>query len=177
MKRYKEIMRRAAEGGITLGVVFVCIFLLQVTASSMMHLLALGLMIYVPMFVYRKVRTTHFASYGATTFSWLWLEGLMLFLHGGIILSLGVLVFMEWLVPEYLPTMIAQFRLFAESNPGFFKSAGGAEQFLAMFNGIRPIDIAITLLWPVMLSGCIASLVIAAVTKSKQVPPPALPNM
>ena len=51
-----------------------------------------------------------------------------------------------------------------------------AEQATTAFRGLRSIDVAITLLWPVLLSGSIASLVIAAIAKSKPVPPPSLPN-
>ena len=82
MNRPKSIFRRAAEGGITLGAIFVCIFLLETTAGALSWLLALGLMVYVPVFVYRKLRNTYLAAHGLMSFSGLWLEGMRLEIAG-----------------------------------------------------------------------------------------------
>ena len=176
MNRPKSIFRRAAEGGLTLGALFVCIFLLETTAGVISGLLALGLMIYVPVYVYRKLRATYITTHGLMSFSGLWLEGILLFACGAIIFALGTLVFMKWLVPGYLPAVTAQVASLLESNPQFAGNQADTRQLMAYFSSIRPIDISMTLLWASSFTGSIASLVIAAIVKSKRVPPSSSPN-
>lgn len=171
MNRPKSIFRRAAEGGVTLGALFVCIFLLETVAGTITGLLAMGLMIYVPVFVYRRLRATYGATHGLMTFSGLWLEGILHFACGSIILALGTLIFMKWLVPGYLPAAAEQVAQFLEHNPQLVDNSVSREQLASYFSAIRPIDISMTLLWAASFTGSIASLVIAALVKSKHVPP------
>lgn len=171
MNRPKSIFRRAAEGGVTLGALFVCIFLLETAASPLTGLLSLGLMIYVPVYVYRKLKSTYFAAHGLMTFSGLWLEGILLFVCGSIILAFGTLIFMKWLVPGYLPAMTEQVVLFLRHNPQITDSTVSPEQLASYFSSIRQIDISMTLLWAAAFTGSIASLAIAAFVKSRRVPP------
>lgn len=176
MNRPKSIFRRAAEGGITLGAIFVCIFLLETTAGALSWLLALGLMVYVPVFVYRKLRNTYLAAHGLMSFSGLWLEGILLFVCGSILLALGTLIFMKWLVPGYLPAAVAQMTQFIGNNPQMVDGSVSTEQIASYFSSIRPIDISMTLMWASSFTGSIASLVIAALVKTRCVPPPPSSN-
>jgi hypothetical protein len=50
------------------------------------------------------------------------------------------------------------------------------EQIASYFSSIRPIDISMTLMWASSFTGSIASLVIAALVKTRCVPPPPSPN-
>jgi len=176
VNRPRSIFRRAAEGGVTLGVLFICIFLLETIASSLTGLFAFALMAYVPVHVYRKVKSTYVAAHGLTTFSGLWLEGILLFVCGSIILALGTFIFMRLLAPGYLPAMTDQIAMFLTNNPQLLDSGISQQQLTKYFTSIRPIDISMTLMWSAAFTGSIASLVIAAIVKSKQVPPPAPSN-
>lgn len=174
MNRPKSIFRRAAEGGVTLGALFVCIFLAGSVAGTIGSLLSLALIVYVPVFVYRRLKSTYFAAHGLMTFSGLWLEGILHFICGAIILALGSLIFLRWIVPDYLPDMVAVISRAAAENAQASDSPVTPAQFASYFASIRPIDISMTLLWSASFTGSIASLVIAAIVNSK-LPPPA-PN-
>ena len=175
MNRTKSIFRRAAEGGITLGGLFVCIFLLGTFAGALTQLMSLALMVYVPFWVYRKLKATYFASRGILSFSGLWLEGILLFICGSIILALGTLVFLQWLVPDYLPAAVGQVAEAIKANPQLLDASVSPDKIAAYFASIRPIDISMTLLWAASFSGSIASIVIAGIVKAKSVPPPPPP--
>lgn len=175
MNRPKSIFRRAAEGGVTLGALFVCIFLAGSVAGTVGSLMALALIVYVPVFVYRRLKSTYFAAHGMMTFSGLWLEGILHFVCGAIILALGALIFLRWIMPDYLPDMIAMVLRAAAANPDTGDAAMSPAQFAKAFASIRPIDIAMTLMWASAFTGSIASLVIAAIVKSK-LPPTQAPN-
>lgn len=172
MNRPKSIFRRAAEGGVTLGAIFVCIFLLETVPNPLAGLFALGLMIYVPFAVYRKLKSTYFAAHGLMTYAGVWLEGILLFVFGSIILAFGSFLYMRWIVPGYLPALTGQVSAFIESQPQFLDNAISPELFKAYLASIRPIDISMTLMWLSAFTGSLASLVIAAIVKAKKVPPP-----
>lgn len=176
MNRPKSIFRRAAEGGVTLGVLFICIFLLETIAGPMTGLIAIALMVYVPVHVYRKVKATYSAAHGLSTFSALWLEGILLFVCASIILALGSFIFLRLLVPGYLPALTAQAADFIAGNPQLLDSGTEPQQLARYFASIRPIDISMTLMWSAAFTGSIASLVIAAIVKSLRVPPAAPKN-
>lgn len=176
MNRPRSIFRRAAEGGVTLGVLFICIFLLETIAGPMTGLIALVLMVYVPVHVYRKVKASYTMARGLSSFSALWLEGILLFVCGSIILAIGTFIFMRWLVPGYLPALTGQVAEFIAANPHLLDSPASPQQLTAYFASIRPIDIAMTLMWASAFTGSLASLVIAAIVKWRTVPPPASPN-
>ena len=176
VSRPKTIFRRAGEGGVTLGALFVCIFLLGTVAGPLTQVMSLALMVYVPFWVYRKLKVTYFASRGLMTFSGLWLEGILLFMCGSIILALGTLVFMQWLMPGYLPAAVGQVAEVVKANPQLVDASVTPEQIVAYFASIRPIDISITLLWGASFTGSIASIVIAGLVKAKSVPPPPPPQ-
>lgn len=171
MNRPKSIFRRAAEGGLTLGVIFVCIFLLGTVTGPLMGLLALFLMIYVPVYVYRNLKATYFSAHGLMTFSGLWLEGILLFVCASILLALGSFIFMRVIVPDYVPAVSRQIVAFLEANPQMNGTSMSTQQLGASFASIRPIDISMTLMWGASFTGSIASLVIAGIVKSKIVPP------
>lgn len=176
MNRAKSIFQRAAEGGATLGALFVCIFLLETVPNPLAGLFALGLMIYVPFFVYRKLKDTYFAAHGLMPYAGVWLEGILLFVFGAIILALGSFLYMRWLVPGYLPAVTSQVSDFIESQPQLFDNTFSPELFKKYLASIRPIDISMSMMWMAAFSGSMASLIIAAIVKSKKVPPPA-PNI
>lgn len=161
----------------TLGALFVCIFLLETVPGSITGLMALGLMVYVPVVVYRRLKSTYFATNGLMTLSGLWLEGILHFVCGSIIFALGTLIFMKWIVPGYLPAVAAQLSTLIENNPGAIAGSDVTpQQISSYFSSIRPIDISMTLLWAASFTGSIASLVIAAIVKSKRIPPSSSPN-
>ena len=177
MNRPKSIFRRAAEGGLTLGALFVCIFLAGSIAGTLGSLLSLALMVYVPVFVYRRLKSTYFAAHGLMTFSGLWLEGILHFICGSVILALGTLVFLRWIAPDYLSAMVDAVSQAVAADPkAAVDSPVTPAQFAAYLASIRPIDIAMTLMWTASFTGSIASLVIAAIVKSK-LPPPPSPNL
>lgn len=142
----------------------------------MTGLIAIALMIYVPVHVYRRLKDTYFAAHGLMTFSGLWLEGILHFVCGAIILAFGTFIFLRFLVPGYLPMLSSNLAAFIADNPQWTGGSVSAQQLQRYFASIRPIDISMTLMWAAAFTGSIASLLIAAVVKSKVAPPPSAPS-
>lgn len=133
---------------------------------------ALALMVYVPVYVYRRLKATYFAAHGLMTFSGLWLEGILHFACASILMAFATFILLRWLVPGYLPALTAGAASFVAENPQWIDSSVTAAQLQRYFASIRPIDISMTLMWAASFTGSIASLVIAAIVKSKVVPQP-----
>lgn len=138
----------------------------------MTGLFALALMVYVPMYVYRRLKATYFAAHGMMTFSGLWLEGILHFVCASILLAFATFILLRWLVPGYLPALTAGVASFVAENPQWLDGSVTPDRLQRYFASIRPIDISMTLMWAASFTGSIASLVIAAIVKSKVAPPP-----
>ncbi|MDE6309622.1 MAG: hypothetical protein K2L81_05445, partial [Muribaculaceae bacterium] len=85
----KTGVRRGAEQGLLMGVWLSATFV--VAASSLwvnaLSLLALLMMSAVPVMVYFMLRRTYIKDYCCTLYSELWMQGIMVFIGGSIIMA------------------------------------------------------------------------------------------
>lgn len=172
MEPQKSLFKQAAEWGVPFGIY------LSVMASGFIfsdqHIaisaFALAMVLLIPYVVYRWLRKRYGADEGRTSFSNLWMTGIVIFLCGALI-ACGV----SWAVIEYLrPTyfydqaqlLIKQY----DSAPEAF--AEGMQEVVDMLHLIiekkaapRSIDLALTGFWLCSFGGSLLSALTAALIK------------
>lgn len=104
------LFRRGADDGFLLGLYFSALFFAMVysMAVPLLSMAALALMAGVPVVIYKFLRRSYVAEYGTTRFSALWMQGIVTFFCGSLILALVSFVFMRWIEPDYIESVMRQ---------------------------------------------------------------------
>ena len=105
---FTSILKRGADKGLLLGVYF-CIMSVFMIAGENIPLLGLCstvMMLGVPLLLYYFLRHTYVSQDGLTYHVTLWLEGIVIFTGGGLVLSLLIFCYLRWINPEFIPDQI-----------------------------------------------------------------------
>ncbi len=112
----KSIYTRGAEDGAWMGLLFIAAVALQTLAqgSLLATLIADVLLVAVPAVLWVMLRRSYRYDRLLTTFSGLWMHGIMVFLCGSLILGLVAFMYMRFINPGFI---YAQARLAVDPNP------------------------------------------------------------
>lgn len=171
----RSIYERGASDGAWLGLYLSVMFALSVGSLYVgllnIPVLAMGLL--VPFLTYRFLRRTHVACHGLTTFSALWMQGIVMFGCGSLIFAAAAYIFMRWLHPGFILDTLRMGVEFYRNTP----MEGGASM-ADMFQEIidnrlipSPMDIALMWLWLGTFTGSVLSMFVTLVVRIKRVPP------
>lgn len=166
----KSAYRRGADDGVYLGVVLTALYFS--TAYSFMisalGLLSLLLLVAVPALIFVLLRRAYISESGATAFSALWMHGIMAFLCGAAISSTIAVVHMQWLEPDLLlKQMQTLIDTYNSTDWPQAKEIAHTLQ-LAIDNHMlpTPINMAIDMLWLIVFTGSMLSMVISYIVKN-----------
>lgn len=170
----KNIYARGADDGFWLGLYLCALFFvctLSLTATWL-NVVAFGLIVGVPPLIYFFLRRTHVAAHGMTVFSALWMQGIVTFACGCLILGAVSFVYLRWVDPDLIRRALLQAIEVYESTPGEAAEAMASE--LKMISNAKailaPLNVAFGWMWLGMFSGSLLSMLMAGVVKLRRVP-------
>ncbi len=100
----RSVYRRGADDGFIFGA-YLCVLILLLGYTPYVpwcSLPALLLMMFVPVVIYRMLRRSYVRDFGLTTFSELWLQGIVTFVCGSLLMAAMAYVFMRFLKPDFV---------------------------------------------------------------------------
>ena len=167
--------RRGADNGFRFGAYLTAIYALMAAGNHvpLLSILTLALMAGVPAMIYMLLRRDRTSPGGLPTLGALWIDGLLTFLGGGILAGAVMMIYLNWIEPDYIAGNLEQTIAMLDESPDP-QSHDLAEQLrTAIDNGfnISPIMFTMTMLWLVATSGSVLSLVIAAIIIHKHPTP------
>lgn len=170
----RSICERAANDGAWFGLWFTAIFGLSVASMHvpLLNILVLTMALLVPFGAYRFLRRTYVESHGLVTYSALWMQGILTFAAGSLILCAAAFIFMRWIYPDFIMDTL---RLGVE----FYRneSTGTGAELAAEFQTIidrglapSPFTIAMVWMWLGLFSGSVLSMFLAGAVRLVKVP-------
>lgn len=162
---------RGAHYGVAFGVYLSVLFFAIAYSLTvpLLSLLSLMMMAGVPAVIYVMLRKSYVADYGKTIFSSLWMEGIAIFFFGGLIASLVSVAYMTWINPGYLYSQVdMMIELYGSADWERGKELSemlvrAKEQHLIP----APIDLAIDMLWLIVFSGSILSMLMSLLVQAR----------
>lgn len=172
--RLKSIYLRGAEDGAWLGLYLIVIFALMVGSLNypILNIPGFAMMIGVPFLTYFFIRRTHVAAHGISAFSALWMQGIVMFGCGSLLLSAFGYVFMRWISPGFIVGLLQQAQDVYSGLPDETAQEMAKEIGLLLESRYVPTPQTVVMgwLWLGMFSGSLLSMVIAGLARIKRVP-------
>lgn len=163
---HKPAIKRGAEQGLIMGLYLSLTFV--AAASTMWHqwvsIPALLLMAGVPAIIYFMLRRTYVADYGCTTFSEMWMQGIMIFVGGSIIMATVSYLYMKVLVPDYILQLFER-SIEAMTAMGQTEQAHLVRRIIDQGKILTPGEVAIEFVWVGIFSGSLLSMVMAWIVR------------
>lgn len=173
-KQPKNIYARGADDGFWLGLYLCALFFLCVGAFTMpaLNIVTLVLMAGVPALTYFFLRRTHVAAHGMTVFSALWMQGIVMFACGCLILGAVSFVYLRWLDPGVINRALLEAIKIYEQQPGEAAAETASElRLLAETRGVlTPLNLTFGWMWLGMLTGSILSMIVSVFVRLRRVP-------
>lgn len=158
--------RRGADDGLTFGLYLTVMFFCSIFASALplLSVVALLMMVAVPVVTYLYLRRYQIALGAASTFSALWMQGLVIFACGMLLCSLVLVVYMTWINPTFITDQLASLAAVKGTMPdsGIDQAALIAERLIENKAVPRPIQVIVELEMMAIVSGSFLSLLISA---------------
>lgn len=159
-----------AKAGIPVGIYMSAMFLLMVlmTRIPLISYLLLCMILCMPVVIYATMRTTVVSFRGNTTFSSLWMQGIMTFLFGSVVCGLFTMIYLKFVEPRFIIGMVQSCIDSCRAMPGpeYSELAGTLENMIR--TGVVPSasSFTISMFWFSMASGSLLSMVLAAVAQN-----------
>lgn len=169
-----NVYRRGADDGFVLGAWLVALVLL-LCGSPYLPWLALPAMLVfvgVPVIVWRMLRRTYMADGGRTGFSELWLQGIITFVCGSLLMAAASFVFMRYVHPDFVLEQV-------ERAADIYRSLGdpAAEQMARVLDTMierhlvpSAISVAVEMMLMGVFTGSLLSMVLTWVVRLRRVP-------
>lgn len=170
MNESKSIYTYGANDGLKMGVYLSVMFLLQCTGMAHMLLMTFGtlMMLCIPIVAYIILRKGYVRSGGISTFSAVWLHGILMFLCGSLILALVMYVYLRFLNPGFMSGLLNSL---IEVYSGIDNPQ--AEQLTDLLTSIKqqnmlpsPIQYAFSMIWTCGFIGSILSMILALIVRA-----------
>lgn len=172
MEHQKSLFKQAAEWGLPFGIYLSVVAVGFIFSDKHVAIaaLAMAMVLLTPVVVYRWLKKRYVADDGLTTFSNLWMTGILIFMCGSLIACGVSLAVIELLRPDYFyeqaQLLIAQY----DAQPELF--ADGMRDVVATLRLViekhgapRSIDLALTGFWFSSFAGSLLSALLAAFIK------------
>lgn len=172
----KTLYRRGAEDGLIMGPLMALILMMGAASSyfPVLMLLSFAGMIAVPSLMYFMLARTWFRSNMTSTFSALWLQGICTFFFGGLIMGLLVFVALRWVWPSFIFDQLDMLNQILSSS-----TDPEARNWLRALDNARaegmiptPAEVVVELIYIVVFSGSLLSMILSAVVRMRRRPTP-----
>lgn len=169
----KNLYARGADDGLWLGLYLCTLFLVCAWSLSvaMLNLLALAMIAGVPVLVYVFLRRTYTAAHGLSSFSALWMQGIVTFACGCLIFGAFSFIYLRWIDPGLLTRAIASAIKALQATPveGSANMVSELEFIAANPVLLAPLNITFGWMWLGMFSGSLLSMLVAIVVRLTRV--------
>lgn len=163
--------RLGARRGVAFGfwlcaMMFAFLYSVQLPILSFVAILMFAA---VPFIIYKLLRKTYLHENCMTTLSGLWMQGIVIFACGAAICASVSVVYMKWLNPQYIYTMMTRAIDFygAMEEPRAREVADLLQKLIDMKAVPTAAAVAMEMLWLLIFSGSLLSLLMALLAKSK----------
>lgn len=173
----KSPFRRGADDGIIMGLLLVAVFFtgtLSFSYTLASDLTPILMLAGVPLLTYFLLRRSYVRDNGMTLFSSLWMQGIVTFFCGSLILAIVMYVYMRWGNPGFMREMVIRMSEFYDSMPETPKSREVSQIFHTMLDeNVFPsaINVAIESIWLGVFSGSLLSMLAALAARARRVIP------
>ena len=169
---YSPFRRGAEDGvlfGVYLGALSVC--MLAGLRLPVLEVLFLILAVGVPFYCFRRQRRSYVAAGGTLTLAPLWMQGIVMFICGSSIMALVMMVYLQWIDPDYMAYLKAMVTESVALDPEAFAASGLKPADIDnLFSIITPAKFAVEMLWLSIFTGSILSLLMAVIVPLKRIP-------
>lgn len=170
MNEPRNIYSSGANDGLKMGIYLSIMFVLQCMGASNQLLMTFGtiMMLCIPVVAYILLRKGFRNSGGRSTFSAIWLHGILIFLCGSLIMATVIYIYLRFIDPGFLRNMLSSL---IEVYSGIEDPS--AKQFTDMLTTIQaqnllpsPIQYAFTMIWTCGFLGSIISMILALIVRA-----------
>lgn len=168
-----SLYERAAINGLWMGLYFTLLFLAMVGSMrwGLMNLLVILMVSATPCLIFMQLRRTHVAARGLESMSGLWMQGILTFCCGSLILCATTYAFLRWCYPDFMYDSCLQIVEMYNKTPELQK-----DELFNVANSIvnnrfvlRPTDMAMAYFWMGSFSGSVLSLILALIVKRTKI--------
>ncbi|MDE5647740.1 MAG: DUF4199 domain-containing protein [Muribaculaceae bacterium] len=173
----KSPFRRGADDGIIMGLLLVAVFFtgtLSFSYTLASDLTPILMLAGVPLLTYFLLRRSYVRDNGMTLFSSLWMQGIVTFFCGSLILAIVMYVYMRWGNPGFMREMVSRMSEFYDSMPETPQSREVSQIFHTMLDeNVFPsaINVAIESIWLGVFSGSLLSMLATLAARARRVIP------
>lgn len=166
----RNIYTSGANDGLKMGIYMSTMFVLQCLGTINLTLMTLGtiMMLCIPLAAYIMLRKAYRKSGGKSTFSAIWLHGILIFLCGSLIMAMVIYIYLRFIDPAFLRDTLSSL---IEAY-GSIEDAS-ARQLTDILTTIRdqnllptPIQYAFTMIWTCGFFGSILSMILALIVRA-----------
>lgn len=173
-RKPRSIYERAGADGAWMGLWFTVIFGLSVVSIrfAFLNIAVLTMVLMVPFIAYRFLRRTYVDSHGLMTYSALWMQGILTFAAGSLILCAATFIFMRWIYPDFiLDTLKLGIDFYRDlpSDAGH-EFADELQSVIDRRLAPSPFTISMVWMWMGLCSGSVLSMFLAAIARVAKVP-------
>lgn len=168
-----SVYRRGADDGFILGT-YLSVWIILVCASlynSITGLIGLVMAAGVPGLIFAMLRRSYVKDLGMSTFSFLWLQGIVTFVCGTLMMAVVAFIYMRFIHPDYVQELF----LFVADRADELPSEGNhamAQQFRLMVEMKKcpsPIYVVLELMMSGIFTGSILSMLVTWLVRLKRV--------
>lgn len=166
--------RRGADEGFLFSVVLCALFFAGVFSVKvpLLGLVSVLLVAAVPFYIYKTLRKTYLAEYGASSVSSLWMQGIVTFACGCAVSGLIAIIYLKWIEPDFILDRIHEaIALYRGSS--WDQGASTADILQRMLDsGAMPgaVQFVVEIIWLGIFSGSLLSLLMALLVRARGVP-------
>lgn len=166
----RNIYTSGANDGLKMGIYLSMIFLFQSMGGNNLMLITFGtiMMLCIPVVAYILLRKGYRESRGMSTFSAIWLHGILIFLCGSLILAMVIYIYLRYINPSFLSDTLS-YLIDIYSN----REDQDASQLTDMLTTIQkqnllptPIQYAFTMIWTCSFFGSLLSMILALIVRA-----------
>ncbi|MDE7125884.1 MAG: DUF4199 domain-containing protein [Muribaculaceae bacterium] len=179
-KKQRTVYKQGADDGFVFGAYLSVLFLMLGYSPyyPVLSLPALVLILFVPFVIYKMLRRSYVRDLGLTDFSALWLQGIVTFVCGTLLMGCVAFVFMRYLKPGFIVEQV-------QSAADIYRSMSDAgSQHLADTLDLMverhllpaPIYVAVELMLMGIFSGSILSMALTWLVRMRKVDSQAVKN-
>lgn len=169
-QQHKSIYRRGAEHGVALGVYLSVMFVAMALSLEVawLGLLAMTMALCVPLLTYKMLRRSYVADMGLTRFSELWMEGIITFAGGSVIMAVAALAYMKWVEPSFIADRVAEVAQFYR-DAGQTQFADTLDAAIASHTLPTAAETAVEFVWLGVFSGSMLSMLMSLLVRARKV--------